>query len=136
MIELIIDGECVPQARVRKGQYGNMYDTEKSRDYKQYVGYSAAQQMKYINPFKCAVKFTLHVYRSIPKSWSKKKQKLAINGDVLPTSRPDLDNYIKGVKDALKGIVWLDDSQVVEYGECYKRYAEKPYIYIRVEGIG
>ena len=39
------------------------------------------------------------------------------------TGRPDLDNLIKGVMDALNGILWLDDAQVVrihagkEYGD-------------------
>jgi len=30
------------------------------------------------------------------------------------TKRPDLDNVIKAVKDAGTGILWIDDSQVVE----------------------
>lgn len=30
------------------------------------------------------------------------------------TTRPDLDNLIKGVKDALSGVLWTDDSQVVD----------------------
>ncbi len=30
------------------------------------------------------------------------------------TKRPDLDNLVKSVKDALNGIIWKDDSQVVK----------------------
>jgi Holliday junction resolvase RusA-like endonuclease len=33
---------------------------------------------------------------------------------VYPTVRPDIDNYIKGVFDALNGKAWSDDGQVVE----------------------
>jgi Holliday junction resolvase RusA-like endonuclease len=34
----------------------------------------------------------------------------------FPTARPDLDNYVKLVLDALNHVLWLDDSQVCEMG--------------------
>lgn len=37
-------------------------------------------------------------------------------GPLYCTTRPDLDNVYKSVKDALKGVVWEDDCQVVSYG--------------------
>jgi Holliday junction resolvase RusA-like endonuclease len=51
-----------------------------------------------------------------------------------PTTKPDLDNYAKTL-DALNGIVWVDDSQVVKM-ISEKRYAasgERPSIYFHVE---
>jgi len=45
------------------------------------------------------------------------------------TKRPDLDNLAKSVKDALKGIIYHDDSQIVE-AHLFKKYGE--YL-IRVE---
>ena len=40
--------------------------------------------------------------------------------------RPDLDKLTRTVKDALKGIVYRDDSQVDEL-RCVKRYAGGPF---------
>jgi len=37
------------------------------------------------------------------------------------TKRPDIDNLAKAVKDALKGIIYADDSQIVE-AHLYKQY--------------
>ncbi|WP_196600513.1 RusA family crossover junction endodeoxyribonuclease [Pectinatus frisingensis] len=133
MIKLIIDGECVPQARPRFSRH-RVYDTEKCREYKEYVRWSALQQV-HCDIIGGPVSFSLTVYRSIPKSFSKKERLAAISGKILPITKPDTDNYIKGVKDALKGIVWFDDAQVTDE-RCSKRYAEKPYIYIEVEEVG
>lgn len=40
-----------------------------------------------------------------------------------PTTRPDIDNYIKSLMDAMNGIVFKDDSQVVSI-HAMKRYSE------------
>jgi len=40
-----------------------------------------------------------------------------------PIGKPDLTKLYRCVEDAMKGIVWLDDCQVVGYGDTHKRYA-------------
>jgi Holliday junction resolvase RusA-like endonuclease len=43
------------------------------------------------------------------------RQNVGVNFTVFrPQRRGDLDNYTKVMFDALKGLVWLDDSQVIE----------------------
>lgn len=49
----------------------------------------------------------------VPKSWSKRKQADALAGQLMPTTKPDLDNCVKAIFDAVNGIVWTDDVQVV-----------------------
>lgn len=50
------------------------------------------------------------------------------------TSKPDLDNCLKSVKDALKGLAWRDDSQVSQLVAC-KHIAsgdEQPHVYVEI----
>ena len=50
------------------------------------------------------------------------------------TKRPDLDKLVRAVKDAMTGVVWRDDSQVVELVTA-KRYCggvEQPHARISV----
>jgi len=54
-------------------------------------------------------------YLPIPKSKPKKFKASALAGEIRPTTKPDLDNLLKHLKDCCKGIFWLDDKQVVGY---------------------
>jgi len=43
----------------------------------------------------------------------------------MPTIKPDLDHYIRSVGDALTGVIWDDDSQIVEI-RARKVYSPNP----------
>lgn len=49
-----------------------------------------------------------------------------------PVVRPDYLKLTRSTEDALTGIVWRDDSQVVE-AHIYKRYGERPGADIRIQ---
>ncbi len=67
----------------------------------------------------------------IPKSASKKLQEKMLSGAVRPTKKPDCDNIIKAVLDALNGVAYYDDSQVVKI--CIrKRYDTNPRTIIEI----
>jgi len=51
-----------------------------------------------------------------------------------PSVRPDLDNYVKLLKDALSGYLWDDDGQIVEL-IAKKEYGEMPCIELEVEQV-
>lgn len=136
-IEFTVFGEPVAQGRPRastQGGFVKLYDPAKSRNYKDYVRLAAASHAP-PKLLEGPVAIMLIAYRSIPKSFSKKKSAAAEAGELYPVSKPDADNYLKGVKDALKGVMWIDDSQVVD-AYVRKRYSAKPRIEVKIRELG
>lgn len=139
MIKLVVYGEPVAQGRPRfstRGGFVRAYDPKKSSDFKDYVKLAAAEQMQGKFLFEGPLALSVSVYRSIPKSFSKKKMALAEQGIERPITKPDVDNYVKAIKDALKGIVWRDDSQIVDYVPPFgKFYSSKPRIEVEIREV-
>ena len=136
MIRLVIPGEAVPQLRPRFARHGNYvqaYDPAKCRDYKAYVRMLAAQQAP-PKPIEGPVAVRIVVCRNTPQSWSKVKIAAANAGRIRPTTKPDIDNVVKGLKDALKGLIWVDDAQVVRL-EAEKWYSDRPRAEIEVTEV-
>lgn len=68
---------------------------------------------------------------AIPKSWSKKKA--AEHMHQPHCQKPDGDNILKAVKDALNRIAWADDGQVYD-ARVRKFWGETDQTVIHVEG--
>lgn len=47
-----------------------------------------------------------------PKSASKANQRKMLEGEILPLKKPDMDNIVKVVADALNGVAYHDDTQI------------------------
>lgn len=73
----------------------------------------------------------IEAHFAIPKSFSKKKKEAALNFDIRPTVKPDCDNISKNICDALNGIVFPDDKQIVSL-EVEKFYAENEGVIVRI----
>lgn len=132
-----VPGEAVAQGRPRlttRGGFARAYDPPKSREYKNKVRECAVYQCKpdLDNLYLGAVKLSTIEQRAIPKSWSRGKQAAALIGEIKPLTKPDTDNIHKGIKDALTGVFWRDDSQVVE-DYIKKVYAVEPRVFVEVE---
>lgn len=127
MISIVLPIEPVPQGRPRfaRTRFGvSTRDPTKSRDYKQAVAAYTRQQ--YTGP-PLTGPLTLEVtfYRPIQKVGSKRLRAQKEAGQVLPTVKPDLDNYYKAVTDGMKSIVWVDDNQITDVA-MHKRYGVRP----------
>ncbi|WP_233212337.1 RusA family crossover junction endodeoxyribonuclease [Collimonas sp. PA-H2] len=121
-------------ARVGKGV--KAYTPVKTATYEQQVSWAAKAAMRGSSPLAGPVELYVILYMQIPASYSKTKRANAISGDLRPTGKPDLDNVVKGIKDACSNIVWGDDSQVVRIvaSKHYAARASATVIAAPVEG--
>lgn len=74
---------------------------------------------------------TITAYYAMPKSMSKADRVKATHFGLFPTKKPDADNIAKVVLDALNGIAYDDDRQIVNL-EVTKLYAEEPKVTVAI----
>lgn len=122
-----------PKFSMPKGaKFVRVYTPSKTRSYEETVAWFGRQAMKGAQPFSDGPLSMLLEFRMpTPKSKPKKWQAAAIAGDILPIVKPDLDNLEKAVKDALNGVCYRDDSQVV-YVIKRKVYAERGSVKVTI----
>ncbi len=132
MIAFYVPGPPVPWKRARSNGK-RRYTDPKMGAYQAHIRGSAKMDGALPEkPLDGPLAVALDVAIGIPKSWSKRKQEQALTGALLPTSTPDLDNVQKQLGDALNGVLWVDDAQIVNW-QASKRYGLAPGVWVRVE---
>lgn len=111
------------------------YTPAKTQAYEALVAQAGALAMRGREPLAGGVAITLDAVLPIPVSWPKHKRQAALEGSLLATSKPDLDNIAKAIKDGLNGVVWADDDQVVRL-LAQKRYGQEPHVSVTVIALG
>lgn len=123
-------GKPVPKQRPRFSK-GHAYTPKKTMDYERYVQdcFRSSMGLKMAG----MIEITIDVYMKIPKSAKKEREDMLI-GRIRPTKRPDIDNVYKVVTDALNGLAYDDDSQIVD-GHIRKYYAEEDYVIVNIKEV-
>ncbi|CCL36151.1 TPA: RusA family crossover junction endodeoxyribonuclease [Clostridioides difficile] len=130
---LVIDGEPVGKERPRMNTYAKRtYTPNKTRDYEELIRWLYQSKVKHC--FTGYIKMTLRCYYSIAKSNSKKVKEQKRNNVLRPSKKPDIDNVVKIVADALNEIAYKDDTQIVEV-VASKYYSDKPRVEVVLEDI-
>ncbi len=133
MYEFEMIGEPVGKARPRMNtRTGRAYTPTNTKLYEYSLRQWFIREYPYFVPIESRVKVTIIAYFGIPKSTSKKKAAEMIAGNISPTKKPDADNIIKIVLDAMNNFAFKDDTQVTKL-EIEKKYDNTPRIYIKVE---
>lgn len=132
-----VDGDPQPKGSTKAyyiaklGRASVTEDNRKSRPWAALVRDAAEQEAGPEILFPRGVPVRLTVLFTMPRPVSLPKRVTA------PTKKPDLDKLLRNVKDALTGVVWQDDSQVIELSSR-KRYAcgaERPGVVVEVRSI-
>jgi Holliday junction resolvase RusA-like endonuclease len=133
MIKLIIPGTPCAKGRPRLGKFGT-YTPQKTINAETLIRelYIIGNYGKQLEG---ALEMTVKAYFPIPKS---KSNKIALDmsaGKIRPTGRPDGDNLLKLASDALNGLAYHDDSQIVR-ATVEKWYSPTPRVEVEVQEVG
>lgn len=133
MYAFTVHGDPKGKARprfVRAGAGVRTYTPKTTAEYERTIceAYKAAGGEKMDGP----IEVRIVAFFRIPKSATVKERKAKGNGKERPTKKPDLDNIAKVVMDALNGVAYRDDSQVV-YLLAVKHYGAEPRIEVQIE---
>lgn len=134
MLIFTIPGPVVGKGRPRVstiGGHARMYTPAKTLAYEGLVAVAAQTAMQGAPLIEGAVRIELLIRVAVPASWSQKKQRMALAGDLIPTTKPDADNVLKAICDGCNGVVWRDDVQAAE-GSWRKRYHSAPGVDVRI----
>lgn len=126
----VVTGKPVGKGRPRastRGGFVRMYTDAKTLGYEAAIKDEAARAMGGAEPFETPMQLQVSCYYQLPKRWPKRLQQQALDGEVFPNVRPDLDNVVKAILDAMNGVVYQDDAQVVNL-VATKRYATEPRV--------
>ena len=116
MVTFKVDADPVGKQRARYAKRGNhvmAYTPDKTRNYESLIKEAAIEAMGSSEPLETPVTLYLYIRAPIPKSLSKKRIEACLNGLEKPIKKPDASNVLKSVEDAMNGVVYKDDSQIV-----------------------
>lgn len=111
----VVEGTPVGKGRpkfARRGKFVSTYTPTKTRTYEDTIKVAARQAMT-IEPLETPVTVFVYISVPIPASYSKKRKEACLSGFEKPMKKPDIDNVSKCFLDAMNGIVYVDDVQVI-----------------------
>ena len=137
LITFKVHGTPVGKGRPRfstRGGYVRSYTPERTRDWECHVSDVAHGAMLNAGavPTYDAVRVIVDAYYPVPASYSKKKREACISGEVKPMTKPDIDNVVKALLDAMNKVVFVDDKQVVNV-QATKHYTDQDEGFVVVE---
>ena len=135
-VKFTVLGEPAGKGRPRfrsVGPYVKTYTPEKTVSYENLVKLEYRRQCNDFK-FEDGVPLDLRItaYYSIPKSTSKKKRVLMEQFKIRSMKKPDNDNIVKVVQDALSLVAYHDDVQVVDC-QLRKFYSENPRVVVTIQ---
>ena len=133
-LSFIVTGEPQGKARPRFCfKTGKAYTPKATKKYEQLIrSYVMMTRYKFCKGV--PLEINIKAYYKIPKRVSKSLFVQMLEFLVLPTKKPDADNVIKVVLDALNGVLYEDDAQICDIF-FKKRYSENPRVEISIRRI-
>jgi len=136
-----VDGAPVPKARARVCTTANgvsvSYTPQATKAYESRVRAAWQAQAGGLQPIPRGVPVAVTIIATfeLPASAPKRDHARAVAGETWPMAqRPDLDNVVKAVLDALNSLAWFDDGQAAVL-RASKRRGSKPMVSVTIDEV-
>jgi hypothetical protein len=133
-IHFQVEGDPKGKGRPRFSRVGNftkVYTDKQTLSYEAMIAFFAKQAMGVTDLLETPVSVFLHVRLPVPQSYSKKRREACLSGFEKPCKKPDIDNIAKTYMDAMNGVIFVDDTQVVDL-HIKKLYSDKAGVDVMV----
>ena len=135
MIQFAVMGEPQGKGRPKFTKKGHTYTPEKTAAYEKAAAL-AYKRRYYGESFEKGVPLEMRIraYCKVPQSASKAKKADMLSGRIRPTKTPDADNIAKIICDALNGVAYHDDAQIVRIA-VEKYYSAAGYVEVALKEV-
>ena len=141
MIKFRYNGEPVgkgrPRVTARGGKFAHAYTPKRTKDFEDAIRFEFMASNCEAMPVydrEIALKANVLIGVAIPQSYSKKRQALCRDRFIAPNKKPDIDNILKAIFDALNGAAFVDDVQIVKV-TAEKVYADEPFVEVTIDEL-
>jgi Holliday junction resolvase RusA-like endonuclease len=118
----------------RAGKFTRVYTDKQTLDYETQIKFFAAEAMGSTDPLETPVSVFLYIRHAVPQSYSKKRTEACLSGSEQPCKKPDIDNIAKTYLDGMNGVVFKDDTQVIDL-HVKKVYSAVPGVDVMIMEI-
>lgn len=135
----VVPGDPVGKGRPKfstRGGFVRAITPEKTANFENLVRMEYESQCKGIFfDSSQALRLVVDVFRMPNKSAKKRSIPAMLSGDIRPGKKPDMDNIIKAIQDALNRVAFDDDNQIVEVAIRKFYDSNPPRSEVRIESI-
>ena len=131
--EFEIPGKIIGKGRPRLNSYtGQVYTPTRTKDYENLVIQYFMLKYPRFTPFEGRVSVEITANFEVPKSAKKPEKELMLENKLNPLKKPDIDNIVKIILDAMNECAFKDDTQITKLS-VEKKYASEESVYVKIE---
>ena len=131
--EFEVPGKIIGKGRPRLNSYtGQVYTPTRTKDYENLIIQYFMLKYPRFKPFEGRVSVEITANFEVPKSTKKSDKALMLENKINPLKKPDIDNIVKIILDAMNECAFKDDTQITKL-TVEKKYANEESIYVKIE---
>lgn len=131
--EFEVPGVIKGKGRPRVNSYtGQVYTPTTTKDYEYLVEQYFLLKYPKFKPVEGRVAVNITATFNIPKSTKKQDVEKMLENEISPTKKPDIDNIVKIILDAMNKFAFKDDTQITKLS-VEKVYGTEEKVHITIE---